>query len=439
MKKSDLFKQERKEARNRLKELEQTAEAESRDYTAAEETAVRAELDGIEALDGKIALHERTEAQAVLAAAATGSPVANPLSKGDKRDMNKFSFVRFLRNTNSNKPLEGIEREMHEEAEVEMRAAGQVLSPDSYGIPMALLNARFSPSRQKRAMTAGVDTAGGFSVETSVDGYVEALRERNILLSNGAEMMSGLTGNIQMPRENAVFNPVWEGEVDEDAESQPSYTDVTFSPKRLGGHIDLSNQLLVQNSSSIEARVMSQILKGHAIALDKAGFNGTGTLQPTGIINDSDVTVIAVGANGGAITDAILLSLEEAVDLANGDLSPAMYAVTPKLRRALKSIKVDDGSGLFLWDRLTNTVNSYGAMSTNNLPANLTKGSGTALNAMVFGDFSGCSFGQWGGLEILRDPYTQARKGTTRLVLNALNDFHVLQPGNLAACKDLTV
>tara|TARA_R110002050_G_scaffold174876_3_gene307819 strand:- start:4336 stop:5658 length:1323 start_codon:yes stop_codon:yes gene_type:complete len=439
MKMSDKFKQQRKEKRDRLKELQTTAETENRDYTEAEETEVRAALDAIDALDAKINLHERQEEQARQAAAAAGTPKPSGHSDGDKRDMDKFSFVRFLRSAKANKPLEGIEREMQEEAEREMREAGQAMNPDALGIPMTLLNYRFGKEVNKRTMTAGTNTAGGFNVETSVDGYIDALRERNILMSNGAEMMSGLSGNIQMPRENAVFNPTWEGEVDDNAASSPTYTAVTFVPKRLSGYIDLSNQLLIQNSSSIEARVQRQILDGHAIALDKAGFNGTGTDQPTGILNDSDVTVIAIGANGGAITDAVLLSLEEAVDLANGDLNPALYIMTPKVRKALKTTKLDAGSGLFLWDRISNTVNSYGAMSTNNLPANLTKGSGTALNAMVFGDLSSCAFGQWGGLEILKDQYTQAGKGVTRLVLNAYNDFHVLQPGNLSACKDIVV
>lgn len=442
MKKSDLFKQQRSEKRNRLKELQEAATTENRDYNETEEQEINTLLDEIRSLDAKIKMHEGLEEQARQAAAAAGGAPKGGASDGDKRDFEKFSFVKLMRAAAQNRPLEGIEREMQQEAEKEMREAGQAPNSEALGIPMVLLNSRFAPKANKRDMTVtggSGGSEGGVTVATEVQGYIEALREHNVLLANGADFLGGLTGNIDMPRENAVFNPVWEGETDEAAEVSPTYTKVQMTPKRLSGVIEMSNQLLIQNSSSIEARVMRQILMGHAIALDKAGFNGSGSGQPTGIINDGDVTVIAIGANGGAITDAQLLALEEAVDLANGSLSGAMYAVTPKIRKVLKTTKLDSGSGLFLWDRITNTVNSYPAVSTNNLPANLSKGTGNNLNAMVFGNFNACAFGQWGGIEILRDPFTKAQNGLVRLVLNAFNDFHVLQPGQLAACKDVDV
>lgn len=440
MKKSDLFKQERAQKRGRLQEMQKAAETESRDYSEDETKEIDTLLSEIRALDDKIARAEAMEEQARQAAAGAGAPSGGGLGKEQERDLKKFSFVRFMRGAVAGRSLDGIEAEMQQEAEKEMRDAGQVSAPDAYGIPMVLLNQRFAPSAHKRDMTAGTDTAGGFTVPTSVEGYVEALRERTVLLSNGAEMLGGLSGNMRMPRENAVFNPTWEGETDAAAEQSPTYADVTFTPKRLAGYVDMSNQLLAQNAVSVEARIARQILEGHAIALDKAGFNGTGAdNQPLGILNDGSVTIIEIGANGGAVTDGVILDLEEAVDLANGDLNPAMYVMTPKVRRALKGTALDSGSGLFLWDRLTNTVNSYSATSSNTLPANLAKGSGTNLNSMVFGDLSACSFGQWGGIEITRDNLTQALNGKTRMVLNVYNDFHVLQPGKIAACKDIEV
>lgn len=442
MKKSDKLKQERSQKRDRLHELQEAATKENRDYNEDENKEIKTLLGEIRSLDEKIETEEGLEEQMRQRAQRDrGSNTPDGISPKEDREIKNFSFLKVLRSAANREPLQGFEKEMQEEARSEMKSAGVTPSSSHFQIPMLVLNRAFNGKTEKRDMTATGGSGGdqgGVTVATDVDGYITALQNRTVMLRNGADMMTGLTGNIDMPRENAVFAPSWEGETDATAESSPTYEKVSFTPKRLAGYIDVSDQLLLQSSSSIEQRVRNQIILGHAIALDKAGLQGTGSNdQPTGIINDSDVTVVAIGANGGAITDALIVELEETVDLANGLEELARYYVTPKIRKVLKTTPLDSGSGLFLWDRLTNTVNSYNAVSTNQLPANLSKGSGTDLNAMVFGDLSSCAFGMWGGIQIKVDDLTQALSGITRMVLNSYNDFHVLQPGKLAAIKDV--
>ena len=50
---------------------------------------------------------------------------------------------------------------------------------------------------------------------------------------------------------------------------------------------------------------------------------------------------------------------------------------------------------------------------SNNVPSNLTKGSGSNLSAVIYGNFADLLIGLHGTLEIIVDPYTDFAKGTT--------------------------
>lgn len=444
MKKSDQLKQQRKEKRDRLAEIQTTAKNEKReDYTADEATEIDGLLEEIRSLDTKIEDAEKTERRSLeIAAAVAGGGNAPDVSERDMKDLRNYSMLKTLRSVaNPNYKLEGIELEMDQEARREAQSVGASPSTGALMLPMHVLR-NLPMGAEKRDVSAeggSGGSEGGVSVQTTVTSYIEALRNRTLLTRLGIPLVTGLSGNLKMPRENAVFAPSWEGESDDSAESSPTFTSVSMAPERLAGYVDITEQILLQNSSDMEMRIRNQILLGHALALDAAGFQGTGSNdQPTGILNDADINVVAIGTDGGALTDALIVEMEEKLDTANALFGNLHYVMTPKGRRTLKLLDVDSGSGLKVWDRISNQVNGYAGHSTNQLPSNLTKGSGTNLHALLFGEFSvnSAMFGMWGGLEILRDPYTQATKGIVRLHLNSYCDFAVLQPKKFCAIKD---
>ena len=68
-------------------------------------------------------------------------------------------------------------------------------------------------------------------------------------------------------------------------------------------------------------------------------------------------------------------------------------------------------------------INGYNALVTNNVPSNLTKGTGTDLSGAVFGDFSNLMIGLWGGIDLTVDPYTSSLNGG--LIITALQDCDI--------------
>ena len=152
---------------------------------------------------------------------------------------------------------------------------------------------------------------------------------------------------------------------------------------------------------------------------------------PEGILNTSGIGAVELGTDGAAITWDAVVNLEREVEVDNALGGKLSYLTNAATRAALKTVKKDTGSGIYLLDSLMGegpaTVNGYPLVVSNNVPSDLTKGSGTSLSALIFGNFNDIVIGQWGGIEVLVDPFTQATTAVTRYVINSFFDVAVLE------------
>jgi HK97 family phage major capsid protein len=230
-------------------------------------------------------------------------------------------------------------------------------------------------------------------------------------------------------------------------ESNVTATKASLSPKRGGTFVDISNQLLRQSSPDVEQLIINDILSATQVGIEKAAISGSGSSGvPEGILNTSGIGVVYSGgaaasgtnANGAAQVWNDWINLETEVAVDNADIGSLAYLTNSKVRGSAKQIKIDAGSGLFIWNPNQTEVNGYRVGVTNAVPSNLVKGaSGATLSANIFGNFSDLFIGQWGGLEVLMDPYTQSIKGLTRMTINAYVDVAVRRPVSFAAVKDI--
>jgi len=420
---------------DRISALGAIIKTENRNWTS-EETSEFEKLEGeVRTLASEITtLKAQESAQSIIAARAAGTGVQGNESEGDKKDIAKYSLRKALLSlTDRNARLDGIELEMHQEAEIEMQRFGKTVSNSAVAMPESLMSRMY----EKRDITVATGN-GSYAVENLVNGYVEALREKSLALQLGAQYLTGLVGNFDMPRENALYTPAFKTENASAVESNPTLAKASFSPKRLTGFMDVSKQLLIQSAIGIEALLRNQILAGHAEALDSAAWNGAAASdQPVGVLNDADVPVLAIGTDGGAITKILIETLIQRLEEAKGMNDNTKFITSPILKRLLKALTRDSGSGQFVWGQ-DNTVDGIMAFATTHIPKNIAKGTGTNLTAVILGDMANTMFGQWGGTEILVDPYTQAINGLIRFVPVQYVDFHVLQPGRFQVIKDIT-
>ena len=279
---------------------------------------------------------------------------------------------------------------------------------------------------QKRDLNVTTATAGGNLVATDLLGgsFIDALRNAMVIDRMGTRMLTGLVGNIAIPRLSGTGTAYWVAENTAPTESDQTIAQVTMSPKTVGAFTDISRRLLLQSSIDVEAMVQNDLATILGLAIQQAAINGSGASnQPSGILTRVTASVIG-GANGAAPTWANIVQLESDVAVANADVGTLGYLTNARVRGKLKTTSKVTGQNGFVWDDGDTPMNGYRTAVTNAVPSNLVKGSsGATCSAIVFGNFADLVIGMWGSLDLMVDPYSGSTAGTVRVV--ALQDVDV--------------
>lgn len=303
-------------------------------------------------------------------------------------------------------------------------------------------------STEKRVFTTTNPAGGPGSnlIQTTVDRgqFIDRLREQTQVRRLGARILTGLTGNLAIPRLKASATASWVAENAAITATDPQVEQITFTPKHAGGIVEYSRTMLMQDSPQVEDIVRSDLALLLAVAIDNVSITGGGANQPSGLLAaGSGIGSVAIGANGGDPTWTAIVNLIAAVDIANGlgMGSPAFLSngrVTSKLRRTLKSA-TDTASNWIMTD--PNNLAGYLYASSQNVPSNLTKGTSSGVcSALIFGDFSQLFIGFWSELDVLVNPYESAAysKGNVQVRAMMTADVKIRQPLAFAAIQDLT-
>ena len=251
---------------------------------------------------------------------------------------------------------------------------------------------------------------------------MDAIRDNMVLTQAGATMLTGLKGDLKLPKLGAT-TAQWEGENDDAADGATAPTSVTMSPKRLSCYVDLSNKLLEQSSQDINALIQRDIVNAISQALQSTVLGGAAgsTTQPAGIFNGAGAAA--------ALTFANIVDLETTVAAANSLADGACYIMHPKAYGKCKTTPKATNTGLgMIADG--EMANGYNVLRTSGV---YTKDeSGTPTYGVAFGNFAELFIGTWGNIAVTVDPYTQATKGVTRLVINAYVDAVVRNSSAIA-------
>jgi HK97 family phage major capsid protein len=351
--------------------------------------------------------------------------------KQEDKEVRNYSFVRALAQVNKSGRLEGLEAEMDQEARKEF--ASSAITPEGIlTVPSRVImsNERRNAMREARAvMTATGQDGGSTFVQTDVIDFIGALYDKNVLTSMGSRMLTGLVGNIQMPKSGGS-SAAWEDEVETNVDVTPVISPITASPKRLGGFGLVSKQLLHQAGNyQVEKLIQDDIISGINQALQVRGI--------TELLATEGIGAVIGGANGAAPTAAHIIELEEKVATAKADVGSLAYLTNPKVRAKLKKTALDAGSGQFVWDlKSYNELMGYVAGITTSVPSNIAKNDGTDLSAIIFGNFSDLLICGWGGFDIVLNPYTNAKTNQLEIIINSYWDMIIRNAGSFAAMQD---
>ena len=280
------------------------------------------------------------------------------------------------------------------------------------------------PIEERGDIQATVEGAGQETVAEDKLALLEPLRANLVMVKAGASYLSGLVGNVSIPAYSGS-NVSWAGEVAAATDGAGDFSEVNLEPKRLTAYVDVSKQFLIQDSASAEEMLKRDIVNAISDKLEATilGSAAGSATMPAGIFN-------GVTPETKDITYKRLVDMETALEEANV-AGNKCFIVSPSAKGILKTTAKDalynvtDGgvhtcvgcAGCLMEE---NEVNGYPVYCTSNVTS----------KGVVMGHFEDFVIGQWGGIDLTVDPYTQAANGKVRLVINAYFDAKPRRTGS---------
>lgn len=322
-------------------------------------------------------------------------------TKKNKRNMNtNFSLLKTIRDIVDNRPLSDEAREFINLGKETFNKAGlghrgQIVIPTEY----------------RAGVLAGTATDGQEVVAEEKMSLLGPLYAKTLFGQLGVTMYNNLVGDVSIPV-YAGTTSLWKTEVEAAGDGVGEFSEVTLSPNRLTTYIDISKQFLAQDGINAEASLMNDLAKSILVKVENTAFgatSGTTGLMPAGLFYNADYS----GTLSGATSWDKLIGIRAAVDASNALEGNLAYITTPALGAIFETKSTDTGSGVFCMSN--GKIGGYPVYTSSNVNA----------GKIAFGNWADYVVGQWGGMDITVDPYTQAINGKVRIVVNTFWDFKV--------------
>ena len=165
-------------------------------------------------------------------------------------------------------------------------------------------------------------------------------------------------------------------------------------------------------------------------------MNGSGCgAEPRGILNTSGIGAVAGGTNGAAPTYDNLVDLIAAVAEDNARSENSVFISNSKVEGKLrKTSKVSSTDSVMVLEN--GQVAGRDFIISNAMPSNLTKGTGSNLSAILFGDLREVIVGMFGDLEIVVDPHSKLSENLLRIASFMEIDLGLRHVESFAAMND---
>ena len=395
------LKEERQISLDEMTALINLSETEDRNLSTDEQISFdKVELN-VEDLGTRI---DRLERSMKLASVNPTSFETQDVKKDDK-DLKRFSFAEAARQAYTGN-LSGVVKEM--DAEARNESPGQAFR--GVAIPIAAL------TRAAASLPAATAKAAG----TDVGSFVDQLQANSVLIGAGANFLTGLSSDRKFPilggisssfvRELGYTGSSGTSEV----AASGTIDEITLAPKKIISLVQMSAELMQQNAAvegALQANMASSVMATFEKALLQNAAtttNGPGSIFNGATADDTGAVDIA----GLALMEANLLG--ENINQATARKAYIFNAAGFAAARAAAGANFVSG----FFDPFNQTLNGHRYFVTTNLNSGGTAGKDAAL----YGAFDHLHIGQFGGMDVVYDPYTLGQRGIGRLIVTTLMD-----------------
>jgi HK97 family phage major capsid protein len=353
---------------------------------------------------------------------ATQDPAATTLGLG-QRDVKRYSILRAIRALADHKPIDGAEREYSDE--IARRLGYQ---PRGFFMPEDVVRDRRSGSR---SLNVNPPSDGGFLVGSEVLGseLVELLRNQARVVGLGARVITGLKGDVSIPRQITGATAYWVAESGSITNSNATFGQIVARPRRLGTNVPYSKQFLAQTSLDAESFVVNDSDQSIAVEIDRCAINGAGGAEPLGILNLETATRSSSVTFGGAATWAKYLEFFSNVASQNALLGTPAYLTTPAAAVKAMSISKFTNGDEPIWTS-DGRIGMFRAEWSNQFPSSPT------ANQVIFADFSQVLIMEWAGRDVVVDPYSAKKDGNVEVCIQRLIDIVIRRGKSIAISSD---
>jgi HK97 family phage major capsid protein len=283
---------------------------------------------------------------------------------------------------------------------------------------------------EKRALSEGTDSAGGFTVPTPLASrFIDLMRSKSVAIRAGAMTVPMDSETLAMARLASDPTVAWRAENAAIAEGDPTFDRVTFTAKTLAGQIKISRELAA-DSVNVGAMIENALAQASALKLDQAAIWGAGTdNSPTGVYSTSGINSVSMGANGAALTDydKVLDAIYE-LQLDNAE-DPTAMIMHPRTNLVMAKFKDGDSNPLSPPEMVARVPR----LLTTSASIAETQGSASNASSIVVGDFRHLMIGMRHQLEIRVYDQPLASTGQLLVVAWLRADVQLVQPKSF--CK----
>ncbi|MFW6015326.1 MAG: phage major capsid protein [bacterium] len=392
MKKINELKQERKALIEEMQSLVDVPENEKRSQTDEEKQTWEANEQKVNDIDKQIEKLEKQE-RLNLSIVSTTKDDAETAKK-------RYNFSKAIKEARSGH-LTGFEKEMHQEAENELRKVSGVRG--NLYLPSVLIS-----KREETAYTNADGVTGGH-IPTDVGG-IDINVPKPLYNEIGATVYNDLSSSkFELPfAKGYTAGKLSEGS--KAAKGRPSRTKGTLSATRYQGYDFFSNEYLAETTvfpelmgdmiASIDRAVSKELLE-EAVSANVMSGHGT-------------------TATGTAITYLEVLELLEKLEIE--DFTNEGLIMSKELFYHLAGTERSANTAKYIieiQEKNKGRLDGIKSIGTGYLPEHSSKFD------IVYGDWKRAYVGYWGGIQLLVDPYTMADEGEVKVTYSRMADVAV--------------
>ena len=220
---------------------------------------------------------------------------------------------------------------------------------------------------------------GSYAFPSYADSSLEKAITENSIFRNISTIhcTDGSTPTIFVAESDDVVKFIPEGGAINTKSTAQDFVRIPVGRYKLATLLKLSNEFARDAAFDLEHYLIRRLGKAYARAEDAAFVNGTGSEEPTGILDDTNGADIGVTTAEITFDDVIRLFFSVAPEFRKS----AVWMMNDETALALRLLK--DADGNHLWNQADDTILGKKVIICNDMPS-----AGSGKKPVAFGDFS---------------------------------------------------